>query len=136
MDATQFCYHYYDRQKEMRELAEGLESFYAQILKIIADSPAEAVLWGAKYDNMITHPASFEKEIVQQVSMYMPDTLGFSALLTTAMPDMRDVIEALNFEVLRESLRLEFEVISRPYLGVIPQKNGRLSQNSGIPVHK
>ncbi|MBW2310669.1 MAG: corrinoid protein [Deltaproteobacteria bacterium] len=63
LDATQFYYHYHDHQKEMRGLAERMENFYTQILKIIADSPAEAVLWGANYDDMITYPAYFEKEI-------------------------------------------------------------------------
>ena len=63
LDATEFYYHYHDYQKEIRELAERVENYYNQALKIIADSPAEAVLWGANYDDMITYPAYFEKEI-------------------------------------------------------------------------
>ena len=63
LDATGFYYHYHDYQKEMRELAERLEKYYNQVLRIVADSPAEAVLWGANYDDMITYPTYFEKEI-------------------------------------------------------------------------
>jgi corrinoid protein of di/trimethylamine methyltransferase len=75
LDATQFYYHYHDYQKEMRELAERLENFYTQVLKIVADSPAEAVLWGANYDDMITYPAYFEKEIAPWIRK-AADTLG------------------------------------------------------------
>jgi corrinoid protein of di/trimethylamine methyltransferase len=75
LDATQFYYHYHDHQKEMRGLAERMENFYTQILKIIADSPAEAVLWGANYDDMITYPAYFEKEIAPWI-MKAAKTLG------------------------------------------------------------
>jgi len=64
LDATQFYYHYYDYQKEMRQLAEIMENYYEQALKICADSPAEAVLWGANFDDMITYPAYFEEEIL------------------------------------------------------------------------
>jgi len=64
LDATEFYYHYHDCQKEMRALAESIESYFDQALKIVADSPAEAVYWGANFDDMITYPAFFEREIV------------------------------------------------------------------------
>lgn len=63
LDATDFYFHYNDCQKEMRALAGSLENFFEQGLKIIADSPAELVLWGANVDDMITYPEYFEKEI-------------------------------------------------------------------------
>ena len=75
LDATEFYYHYHDYQKEMRELAERVENYYNQALKIIADSPAEAVLWGANYDDMITYPAYFEKEIAPWIKK-AADILG------------------------------------------------------------
>ena len=75
LDATEFYYHYHDYQKEMRELAERVENYYNQALKIIADSPAEAVLWGANYDDMITYPSYFEKEILPWIRK-AADTLG------------------------------------------------------------
>jgi methylmalonyl-CoA mutase cobalamin-binding domain/chain len=63
LDATDFYFHYNDCQKEMRALADSLGNFFEQGLKIIADSPAELVLWGANVDDMITYPEYFEKEI-------------------------------------------------------------------------
>ena len=64
LDATTFYYHYKDYEREMRGLAESIESFYDQALKILAKSPAEAVLWGGNFDDMLTYPPFFEKEIV------------------------------------------------------------------------
>ncbi|MEE9610033.1 MAG: cobalamin-dependent protein, partial [Desulfatiglandales bacterium] len=64
LDATDFYYHYNDNRKAMQALAESVEHCYDQMLKIIADSPAEAVLWGGNYDDMITYPPYFEKEIM------------------------------------------------------------------------
>jgi corrinoid protein of di/trimethylamine methyltransferase len=64
IDATSFYYHYEDYQKEMRMLAERVEHFFNQALNIIADSPAEAVMWGGNFDDMITYPPYFEKEIL------------------------------------------------------------------------
>ena len=67
LDATDFYYHYHDYQKEMRVLAEIMENYYSQALKISADSPAEAVMWGGNFDDMITYPTYFEKEILPWV---------------------------------------------------------------------
>jgi corrinoid protein of di/trimethylamine methyltransferase len=63
LEATEFFYHYNDYQKEMQDLAEGIEHVYEQLLKTVAKSSAEIVLWGANYDDMITYPTYFEKEI-------------------------------------------------------------------------
>jgi methylmalonyl-CoA mutase cobalamin-binding domain/chain len=68
LDATDFYFHYNDRQKEIRALAESVAHFFDQGLKIIADSPAELVLWGANVDDMITYPEYFEKEITPWIS--------------------------------------------------------------------
>jgi corrinoid protein of di/trimethylamine methyltransferase len=75
LDATAFYFHYNDHQKEMRELAEKMELFFEQALKIIADSPAEAVLWGANFDEMITYPTYFGKEILPWIRK-ASDVLG------------------------------------------------------------
>jgi len=64
LDATEFYYHYHDHHKEMRALAEVMEGYFDQALRIIAESPAEAVLWGSNFDDMITYPSLFEKEIL------------------------------------------------------------------------
>ena len=62
--ATEFYYHYNDYQKEMRELAEALENTYDQLISILADSPADAILWSANVDDMVTYPDYFKKEIL------------------------------------------------------------------------
>ena len=62
--ATDFYYHYHDYQKEMRELAEALENTFNQLILVLADSPADAILWSANVDDMVTYPTYFEKEIL------------------------------------------------------------------------
>lgn len=64
LDATQFYYHYHDFPMEMRGLAEKVENFFDRVLDVISDSPSEVVLWGANYDDMITYPEYFEREIM------------------------------------------------------------------------
>ena len=64
LGATAFYYHYNDYKKEMGELAEALEHPFNQLLAILANSPADVVLWSANVDDMVTYPAYFEKEIV------------------------------------------------------------------------
>ena len=63
LDATDFYYHYRDHAKPMTRLAEGLAVYYEKVFRIILDSPAQAILWGANFDDMITYPAYFQKEI-------------------------------------------------------------------------
>lgn len=63
LDATEFFFHYNDHRKPMQRLAEAIGRVYDQILRVVGDSPAEAVLWGANYDDMITYPPYFEKEL-------------------------------------------------------------------------
>jgi len=64
VDATDFYFHYHDYEKEIRALAESMGGFFDQIIQLIGDSPAEVVYWGANFDDMITYPAFFEKDIV------------------------------------------------------------------------
>ena len=62
--ATAFYLHYNDHPKEMRELAHALEHAYNQVIPVLADSPADAILWSANVDDMITYPALYEKEFL------------------------------------------------------------------------
>ena len=74
LDATEFFFHYNDHEKEMRRLAEAIGAVYDQILAVVADSPAEVVLWGANYDDMITYPPYFQKELtpwLRKASAYL-----------------------------------------------------------------
>jgi corrinoid protein of di/trimethylamine methyltransferase len=63
LDATDFYFHYHDYPREMQALAESVGNYFNQTLNIISDSPAEAVLWGANFDDTITYPDYFKKEI-------------------------------------------------------------------------
>ena len=64
IDATAFFLHYHDFRKEMQALAEAIVPFYDQMLEIAAGSPAEAIAWGANYDDTITYAPYFKKEIL------------------------------------------------------------------------
>ncbi|MCE5264023.1 MAG: cobalamin-dependent protein [Deltaproteobacteria bacterium] len=74
LDATEFFFHYKDHEREMRRMAAAIEGVYDQILKVVGDSPAEVVLWGANYDDMITYPPYFQKEFspwIRKASDYL-----------------------------------------------------------------
>ncbi len=62
--ATNFYYHYHDYRMEMQLLSEALANAYNQLIAVLMDSPADAVLWSANVDDMITYPSYFEKEIL------------------------------------------------------------------------
>ena len=64
LDPTAFFYHYHDYPKEMEALSKSVEHFYDQALKILSDSPAEAVFWGGNFDETLTYPPYFRKEIL------------------------------------------------------------------------
>ena len=76
LDSTEFFFHYNDNQKQMRHLAEAVEYVLEQCLSIAGNSPAEVVHWGSNYDEMITYPPYFEREILpwlQKASTYFLD---------------------------------------------------------------
>jgi corrinoid protein of di/trimethylamine methyltransferase len=64
VDATDFYFHYHDYAREMQALAESMAPFFDRVIQLAGDSPAEVVYWGANFDDMITYPAFFEKDIV------------------------------------------------------------------------
>ncbi len=64
LDATDFYYHYKDHHKEMMGLVEDLTPFFEKTLAVSADSPAEWVLWGANFDDMITYPELFKEHFL------------------------------------------------------------------------
>jgi methylmalonyl-CoA mutase cobalamin-binding domain/chain len=63
LDPTRFFFEYEDHYGLMRDLAERITPYFEKVLGAIADSPAELVLWGANYDDMLTYPPYFEREI-------------------------------------------------------------------------
>jgi len=64
LDPTAFYFHYHDYYKEMTLLAESMKPYFEQLLKIAAECPAELIFWGGNFDDMITYPPFFEKEIL------------------------------------------------------------------------
>jgi corrinoid protein of di/trimethylamine methyltransferase len=86
VDATQFFLHYEDYEKEMQGLAEAIEHCYDQILTIVVESPAEAILWGANFDSMITYPTYFEKDILPWCQK-VTDALHAKGKLMVLHPD-------------------------------------------------
>jgi len=64
LDATDFYYQYKDCHKEIMGLVEDLTPFFEKALGVAADSPAEWVLWGANFDDMITYPGLFREHFL------------------------------------------------------------------------
>jgi methanogenic corrinoid protein MtbC1/uroporphyrinogen-III decarboxylase len=63
IDTTRFFFEYRDNYSAMCALAEKIEGYFNRVLEVVAGSPAEVVLWGANYDDMLTYPPYFVKEI-------------------------------------------------------------------------
>src|SRR3972149_2344390 len=63
IEPTQFYFHYKDHQRLLRGLAERMEPLFERILDISAASPAEVVMWGANFDDMLTYPPYFAREL-------------------------------------------------------------------------
>ena len=67
IDATQFFIHYKDHRRSLRALADAMEPLFDKILAASAASPAEVVMWGANFDDMLTYPPYFRDEILPWV---------------------------------------------------------------------
>jgi hypothetical protein len=59
----EFFYLYADERAALTQLARRMEPFYGQALEVALRCQAEAVYWGANYDQNLTWPAFFEAEI-------------------------------------------------------------------------
>lgn len=70
MPVEQFYYAMYDYPVELQRLAEEMEPFYQRVREISADSPAEVVLYGANYDDMLTPPPFFQEHILPPLRQY------------------------------------------------------------------
>lgn len=64
IDPTEFFFWQKDHPEALAGLAEKVGVYFDKVLAVIEDSPAEAVLWGANYDDMLTYPPYFEKQIL------------------------------------------------------------------------
>lgn len=63
-EGTQFYYELADHPKELQQLCEDMTPFYERVVQVLADSPAEAVMMGANYDDTITYPPLYEAHIM------------------------------------------------------------------------
>ena len=61
--SEQFFYRYVDARDALERLAERIMSFYEAALECTLQCDAEAVLWGANYDQDLTWPAFFSDQI-------------------------------------------------------------------------
>jgi len=68
LDPTSFFLHYKDHQAQMRMLAEAMTGFYDSLIDVSAKSPARGIVWGANYDDMLTYPEFFEKEMLPWIT--------------------------------------------------------------------
>jgi len=64
IDPTEFFLWQNDEPDVLAELSESIGVYFDKVLNVIADSPMEVVLWGANYDETLTYPPYFEREIL------------------------------------------------------------------------
>ena len=64
LDNTEFFIFYREHYGKLSHLAQSMESFYEKGLSVIAGSSVEVVNWGANFDDTLTFPPYFKKEIV------------------------------------------------------------------------
>jgi len=63
MPMDKFYYIYHDDRESLNELAKHMEPFFEEVLETILLCDAEVIYWGSNYDQNITWPLFFEKEI-------------------------------------------------------------------------
>ena len=85
-DPTQFFIHYKDHYAEMRGLADRIGRLLDKELAILRDSPAEVVWWGANFDDMLTYPPYFAREIQPWIRK-AADLLGAAGKLVLCHTD-------------------------------------------------
>lgn len=70
MTIESFFYACADCPERVERLAGDMAPFYESMKQIVADSPAEVILFGANYDDSITHPAFFQRHILPELRRY------------------------------------------------------------------
>ena len=64
LDATNFYYCYSDQKILMEGLAEKIGIYYRKVLELVSHSPAEVILVGSNFDDMLTYPPFFKEHIL------------------------------------------------------------------------
>ena len=83
IDPTRFFYEYKDNPARIQRLAESIAVYFEKVLAIVAESPAEVVLWGANYDDMLTYAPFFEKEILPWLRRVSEELGGRGKIVAT-----------------------------------------------------
>ncbi len=63
LDATDFYYRHQDQKQIMEGLADKIGVYFRKVFEVVAKSPAEVILVGANFDDMLTYPPFFEEHI-------------------------------------------------------------------------
>jgi hypothetical protein len=69
-DATAFYLEIYDHPKELRQLCEDMDPFFDQVNRVLAGSPAEVILYGSNFDEMITYPPLFRDHMMPYLQRF------------------------------------------------------------------
>ncbi len=70
MRVEDFFYALHDCPERIERLAGQMQEYYARIEACAAECPAEVVLYGANYDDSITHPAFFRQHILPRLRSF------------------------------------------------------------------
>ena len=76
-DPTNFFILYKEKYDELSRLADSLGHLYNQLVKLAPLSPAEVIYWGANFDETLTYPPYFEKDILpwyEKISPVLKDS--------------------------------------------------------------
>lgn len=68
MAYDQFIYELHDHPNELKWLADKISTYLQRVFDVVSKSPAEIILMGANYDNMITWPPFFEEHITPSLT--------------------------------------------------------------------
>jgi corrinoid protein of di/trimethylamine methyltransferase len=64
VDSTDFYYRHRDQENEVLGLAEQIGVYFRKVFDVVAQCPADVVLVGANFDDMLTYPPFYEKHIM------------------------------------------------------------------------
>jgi len=65
-----FFFELHDNPDLLAECAESIGRYFERVLEVIAECPAEMVLFGANYDAMVTYPPFFREHILPWLSRF------------------------------------------------------------------
>jgi len=135
MPLETFFYEMHDRPDEVALLARRIESYWDQVLKVAARSPADVLFLGANYDATVTYPPFFEAHILPTLKTFARDLRGRGRYLLTHT-------DGENTGLLRQYLNAEIDIADsicpRPmtklsFKEVRDVFGGRITIMGGIP---